>query len=161
MVYPCSPLPIGRACCSRQEFHSAKMSSRRFNALARRRSHVVAGLCVTHLVRSLDQVAQLGLRVVRGDATALVTEQILTILERHAGRAQPPTIRMFEIMAPIFRKAAKRSMRPGLAGRLREFRRWDSEPRIQPRCQFMNPSPVIADCLQFATMISMCVLRAK
>lgn len=69
------------------------------NALARR-SHVVAGLRVTHLVRSLDQVAQLGLRVVRGDATALVTEQILTILERHAGRAQPPTIRVFEIMDP-------------------------------------------------------------
>ena len=40
-----------------------------------------AGLGRANLIRRRNEIRQLGLRVVRGDAAALVAEQVLTILE--------------------------------------------------------------------------------
>jgi hypothetical protein len=45
------------------------------------------GLCIAHFLGGLDQARQLGLGVVRRDATTAVPEQVLTILERHTRRA--------------------------------------------------------------------------
>ena len=54
---------------------------------------------VSHtFVRRLDQARQFCLRVVRRDATTAMPEQILTILERHARRAESTAEGVFEIV---------------------------------------------------------------
>jgi len=49
-----------------------------------------ADIALAHAVRRLDQVGQFCRRVVRGDASGAMTEEILPVLERHSRRSQPP-----------------------------------------------------------------------
>ena len=46
------------------------------------------GIVIAHLLRRRDQALKFRRRVVRRDAIALVTEQVLTVLERHSRRTQ-------------------------------------------------------------------------
>jgi hypothetical protein len=63
---------------------------------------------VAHLLRSLDQVPQFRLRVVRRDATTAMPEQDLPILERNAGRRQSPTERVLQIVYADILKSPRR-----------------------------------------------------
>lgn len=84
--------PVGRASFY---FRSSPLRTTAFDF---RRGHVVAGVCRANLVRGRDEIRPLGLRVVRGDAAALVAEQVLTIFERHASGAQASTERVLEVV---------------------------------------------------------------
>jgi hypothetical protein len=48
----------------------------------------------------LDQPSEFGCRVVRGDPTGTMSEQILSILEADTGCPQSPTERVLEVMHP-------------------------------------------------------------
>src|SRR5690606_19187034 len=68
-----------------------------------------AGVFVADFLRSSNEVPKLGGRVVRRDTTTLVTEQVLAILERHAGRAKPSSERVLQIVDSHPAKAIWRS----------------------------------------------------
>src|ERR1039457_6875496 len=61
----------------------------------------------TNLLCRFDQARELGLGVVRRDATALLTEQVLAILKVHAGGSQSAAERVLQIMNPNFPEALR------------------------------------------------------
>jgi hypothetical protein len=68
---------------------------------------------IADLVCGLDQPEQFGCRIVRGDPTGHVTEQILAIFKTDAGCSEPSTECMLQVMdADLGKVRSVSGMRP-------------------------------------------------
>jgi hypothetical protein len=66
-------------------------------------------ILIAHQVCRLQQLAEFGCRVVRGDAPGAVTQEVLTVLEADTGGPQATTEGVLEIVDPNVRQPSSRA----------------------------------------------------